>query len=114
MRTANQIAAEMLKVHPMVFRNSVGMAMNPKTGKKFRYGLHKGSSDWIGFTDTQILGLWDDVPIFTCCEIKTYGDTLKPDQRKWNKIMLSHNAVVEVWTEDKQGRIVVKTGEEIC
>jgi hypothetical protein len=112
MRTANQIAAEMLRIHPMVFRNNVGMAMNPKTGKKFRYGLMKGSADFIGWTTLTINGY--KYAVFTSIEIKTYGDTLKPAQRKWNRAVLRDGGIAEVYTEDKQGRIVVKTGEEIC
>jgi hypothetical protein len=116
MRTANQIAAEMLKKYPYVFRNSCGMAVDKK-GHKFRFGLYVGSGDYIGFADTQIEdGFGHDItiPCFTSIEIKTYGDKLSPRQKKWNKIMLSHNAIVEVWSEDKQGNIVIKTGEEIC
>jgi hypothetical protein len=112
MRTANQIAAEMLKKYPFVFRNSCGMAVDKK-GHKFRFGLYPGSGDYIGFMDTTD-DYHDNKPIFVSIEIKTYSDKLSPRQRKWNSFMMDHCCVVEVWSEDKQGRIVVKTGEEIC
>ena len=114
MRTANQIAAEMLKQHPFVFRNSCGMATDSR-GHKFRFGLHPGSSDYIGFVDKQVYsyGDADTIPIFASIEIKCYGDRLSPKQRKWNKVMQEHGCIVEVWSEDRKGNIVVKTGEEI-
>jgi hypothetical protein len=110
MRTANQIAAEMLKAHPFVFRNSCGMAID-KNGNRFRFGLHPGSSDYIGFKDGNMSTNWQ--PIFASIEIKRFKDKLSPAQRKWNKVMQEHNAVCEVWSETKDGEIKVLTGKDI-
>jgi len=114
MRTANQIATEMLKKYPMMFRNNVGMAVNPKTGKKFRFGLMKGSGDWIGWSVVYKSSCMQSFCIFTSVEIKTYGDTLKPKQRKWNRAVLRDGGIAEVWSENATGEIVIKTGKEIC
>jgi hypothetical protein len=116
MRIANQIAAEMLKKYPFVFRNSVGMATDNK-GHKFKFGLYPGSSDYIGFIDEKTyapdgfgIGM---IPRFASIEIKCYGDKLSPKQRKWNKVMQEHNCIVEVWSEDSKGNIIVKIGKDI-
>lgn len=112
MRTANQIAAEMLQSRPFVFRNNCGMAKDA-TGRKFRFGLHPGSGDYVGFVDTTD-DYHDNKPIFASIEVKTYGDRLSPRQRKWNNFMMDHCCIVEVWTENKAGEIIVLTGKEIC
>jgi len=60
-----------------IFRNNVGMAWG-KDGRPIRFGLAKGSSDLIGWTEI------DGVAVFTAVEVKTKKG--KPTEAQLNFI----------------------------
>lgn len=68
-----------------VFRNNVGQAIQ-EDGRRIRYGLHRGSSDLIGWTSVTITPemVGHKVAVFTAVEVKTA--TGQPTQEQTNFI----------------------------
>lgn len=112
--TEQNIIDRVLAEHPMMFRNAVGwgLATSPKAmhrrrdgkilldhGSPIRYGLFPGSGDMIGYRPTVITPemVGQTVAIFQSIEVKTKGDRLRADQRKWNRALIRDGAIAEVW-----------------
>lgn len=68
-----------------VFRNNVGQAIQAD-GRRIRYGLHRGSSDLIGWTSVKITPemVGHKVAVFTAVEVKTA--TGRPTKEQTNFI----------------------------
>lgn len=77
----------MLKISTLgcrLFRNNVGIFFT-YTGDTVKCGLHKGSSDLIGWKSTRITPdmVGDTIAIFTSIEVKTGTGRLRPEQKHW-------------------------------
>lgn len=125
--TENDIANKILEKYPMTFRNDNGMGyvggkkcrndkgqiiiINPKI---IKYGLFPGSSDRIGWTTIKITKemVGQDIAIFTSIEIKTEGDRLSKEQKRWNKIVRKAGGISEVWKANGYDLIMLE-GHEI-
>lgn len=68
-------------------------------GSPISYGLHPGSGDTIGWTETVITEnmVGQTIAVFTSIEIKTENDKLSDKQRKWNKAVRKSGGICEVW-----------------
>lgn len=68
-----------------MFRNSVGLYQDPKSGSWIRYGLLPGSGDLIGWQTVTITPdmVGQRFARFVSVEVKTPKGVVKPDQRLW-------------------------------
>lgn len=135
--TTNQIVNKLMMVRPMLFRNDNGMGyvggrvfcarktqsvvFHLKRGDmvitnpmRIRYGLLKGSSDFIGWTPVVITPdmVGQELAVFTSVEIKVEKDRLSKEQRSWNKAARKAGGIVEVW-HGKNDEIEILKGKEI-
>jgi len=67
----NQAVLELSRRGAVMFRNNVGLAHYPD-GARVRYGLIKGSSDWIGWLPVTVTPemVGRRVAVFVACETK--------------------------------------------
>ena len=83
MTEANLIKQYLLSLPPnqRLFRNNVGLATT-SSGHTIRYGLCKGSSDLIGWTQVTITPemVGEKIAIFTAVELKTKNVKLTKEQ----------------------------------
>lgn len=98
-----------------IYKNAVGTA---KQGDRvISFGLCKGSSDLIGFTEVKITTemVGDTVAIFTAIEVKKYNGDPSPDQVKFIELVKSSggiggiaktideaNQIIENYTQKKE------------
>lgn len=61
------------------WRNNVGAAQDPATGRVHAYGLAVGSADLIGIVDGR----------FCALEVKTATGRLRPNQAQWMRLVHS-------------------------
>ncbi len=100
---AKHIIADICRGATRLFRNNVGMAWQSNRTQKFRdgsmllvmprlvrFGLFKGSGDYIGWTSVQITQemVGTRVAIFTSIETKRAKKSAKSDeQKRWIKVV---------------------------
>ena len=121
--TTKQIDEEAWEAHPFTWPNNRGQGILKNKGREtyIRYGFpppppkrkNKKASeqkkddlkggDRIGWTEVIITPdmVGKKIAVFTNIEIKGPGDTLKPGQKKFHNMILSHYGISEIWHEDK-------------
>lgn len=89
-----------------MFRNSVGLYQDPKSGSWIRYGLLPGSGDLIGWQTVTITPemVGQRFARFVSVEVKAPKGRLTPEQETWRAAVLKDGgiAVVARSVEDVQ------------
>ena len=78
---SNKVRIAFGKIGVALYRNNCGYDERTKT----RYGLKKGSADWIGILPMVITPdmVGKRVGVFLSVEMKSAGGSLQPDQAAW-------------------------------
>lgn len=103
--TEREIGNQVVRVFPMVFRNSVGMIR--VEGRTIKYGLHVGSGDYVGWQEIEITPdmIGKKIAVFASIEVKTLHDRLSDAQRSWFRAVQDAGGIAEIWKEEKNGNI---------
>ncbi len=90
----NKVRIAFGKIGAPLYRNNVGYDER----KKLRYGLKKGSADWIGILPLVITPdmVGKRVGVFLSVEMKSAGGSLQPDQAAWINTVRSAGGIAIV------------------
>ena len=90
-----------------IFRNNVGMAYSKK-GRPVRFGLCKGSSDLIGWTEV------NGIAVFTAVEVKRPIGKPTPEQLQFIEVVRSAGGIAGIArSEDEAEQIVTEQAQQI-
>lgn len=90
-----------------IFRNNVGTAKT-HDGRFIKFGLTKGSSDLIGWTEV------NGVAVFTAVEVKKPKKKPTPEQTKFIEAVRSRGGIAGVATSDDEAEeLILNQSKEI-
>lgn len=93
------------------WRNNVG-ALKDKKGRPVRYGLCKGSSDWIGFYPVKITQdmVGKVIAVFTAIECKADKGIVSPEQKNFLDVIRKHGGISGIARSDNDCDKILKDG----